>query len=224
MIKHIAVIALLCLSSSSAFATFIYANDFSVGSDTTQLTDNATLSWLSGEDGLSGSSISSHSGLPNNHFGGANGAATMELRSGLWGNMMGYSMSNFFQALQLDFAAPVRSFGMQVETLNGDGFGVYVFDTNGNFVEERLAYASETRYRHPSTNEGIYWGGSFNWDFDYDVGQIKFGSNSAAGYVYALDIAEVPEPSSLILLGLGLLCILKSRRSFSSSSLKHQAV
>jgi len=214
MIKHIALTALLFLSSSNTFASFIYADDFIVGSDTTQLADNVTLSWLNGENGLSGSSVNSNAILPHQHFGGSSGAATWELRSGLWPEILGSSQPHSYQALQIDFDAPVRSFGMKIESLNGDGFGVYVFDTFGNFVEELGAYLSTT-YMQPATNEGIYFDGSFNWDFDYDVGQIKLGSNSAAGYVYALDVTQVqvPEPSPIILLAIGLLCILKFRRS-----------
>ncbi|RYY74982.1 MAG: PEP-CTERM sorting domain-containing protein [Gammaproteobacteria bacterium] len=222
MIKHIALIALLCLSSSSTFASYIYANDFSVGSDTTHLTDNATLSWLSSEDGLSGSSVSDHSWMPNQHFGGASSAATWDSGMSQYVNLMYGSNQPSYQALQLDFLAPVRSFGMKVESDSGDGFGVYVFDPLGNFVEAMRVYQSTT-FLYPDTREGTYHNGSYHWDFDYDVGQIRVGSTMAAGYVYALDIAEVPEPSSLILLGLGLLCILKSRSSFNFSSLKLKA-
>jgi|GEM_PF-2174198 len=224
MIKHIAVIALLCLSSSNTFASYIYANDFSVGSDTTQLTDNVTLQWLSSEDGLSGSSVSD-SWLPNKHFGGASSAATWDSGMSQYVNLMYGSTNPYasYRALQLDFIAPVRSFGMKVESDSGDSFGVYVFDTNGNFVEALRAYQS-TAFLQPDTQEGRYHNGSFHWDFDYDVGQIKVGSTSAAGYVYALDVTQVPEPSSIILLGLGLLGILKSRRSFNSSSPKQKAV
>ncbi len=223
MIKHIAVIALLCLSSSSTFASYIYADDFSVGSDTTQLADNATLSWLNGEEGLSGSSVSSPLYLPHQHFGGSSESATWELRTGLYPEILGSTQPHTYQALQIDFNAPARSFGMKTESLNGDGFGVYVFDTAGNFVEELRANLSRT-YMYPATQEGSFFDGSFHWDFAYDVGQIKLGSNSAAGYVYALDVAQLPEPSSIILLGLGLVCILISRRSFNPSFLQQKAV
>ena len=220
MIKHFALIAALCLSSVNTFASYIYANDFSVGADTTQLTDNATLRWLSSEDGLSGSSVSD-SWLPNKHFGGSSSAATNDSGMSQYVQLM-YGSNNpstYYQALQLDFIAPVRSFGMKVESDSGDSFGVYVFDSLGNFVEALRANQSAA-FLNPATQEGRYHNGSYHWDFDYDVGQIRFGSTSAAGYVYALEVAQLPEPSSIILLGLGLLCILKSRRRFNFSFLK----
>jgi len=224
MIKHIALIALFCLSSNSTFATYIYANDFSAGSDTTHLTDNATLSWLSSEDGLSGSSVSG-SWLGNKHFGGASSAATWDSGMSQYVELMYGSTSNStsYRALQLDFIAPVRTFGMKVESDSGDSFGVYVFDAFGNFVEAMRVYQSAA-FKYPDTQEGRYHNGSYHWDFDYDVGQIRVGSTMAAGYVYALDIADVPEPSSIILLGLGLLCILKSRCAINPASKNQKAV
>src|SRR4051812_13671564 len=102
MIKHIALIALLCLSSSSTFASYIYADDFSVGADTTHLTDNATLSWLSSEDGLSGSSVSDHAWMPNKHFGGASSAATWDSGMSQYVSLMYGSSQASYQALQLD--------------------------------------------------------------------------------------------------------------------------
>ena len=224
MIKHIALIALLCLSSNSTFASYIYANDFNVGSDTTQLTDNATLQWLSSEGGLSGSSVSDHGWMPNKHFGGVSSAATWDSGMSQYVNLLYGSTSHAsYQSLQLDFFAPVRSFGMKVESDSGDSFGVYVFDVLGNFVEA-LRVSQSTAFMYPDTQEGRYHNGSYHWDFDYDVGQIRVGSTMAAGYVYALDIADVPEPSSIILLGLGLLCILKSRCVINPASKNQKAV
>ena len=44
MIKYIALVALLCLSSSKTFASFIYADDFKLGARTADLTKDHTLS------------------------------------------------------------------------------------------------------------------------------------------------------------------------------------
>jgi hypothetical protein len=219
MIKYIALVALLCLSSSKTFASFIYADDFVVGADTTRLIDNVTLSWLSGTGNVSSSSVHDSAVLDHQHFGGPIDAATYDTVPGISHEVLGSPNSYTYGALQIDFDAPVRSFGMKVENLNGDGFGVYVFDTDGSFVERLSAYVDQSRdsLNHP------YFDGSFRWDFGYDVGLIKLGSAASAGYVYALDVTHVPEPSSLILLGIGLLCVVKVRRSINSSAKQHVA-
>jgi hypothetical protein len=214
MIKYIALAALLCLTSGKSFASFIYADDFEVGADTTHLTDNVTLSWLSGTSNVSPSSVHGPGLLPHQHFGGATSAATHDTFPGIWYEVSGSPNSYTYGALQIDFDAPARSFGMKVENTNGDGFGVYVFGTDGSFMERLDAYVD----RKQIPDGGPLFDGSFHWDFGYDVGLIKLGSNASAGYIYALDVTQVPEPSSLILLGIGLLCVVQVRRSIHLSA------
>lgn len=216
MIKYIALAALLCLTSGQTFASFIYADDFAVGADTTHLTDNATLSWLSGTDNLLPSKVHDSTMLEHRHFGGPTTSSTHDIIPGLLLEVLGSPNSHDYEALQIDFDAPVRSFGMKAENFHGDGFGVYVFGTDGNFVERLAAdvVRSQNNLGQP------YFDGSFHWDFGYDVGLIKLGSNASSGYIYALDVSEVPEPSSLVLLGIGLLCVVQVRRSVNSNSMK----
>jgi len=214
MIKYLALVALLFLSSSKTFASLIYADDFDVGSDTTHLIDNVTLSWLSGTSDVSSSSIHDSATFDHQHFGGPADAATYDIVPGILHEVLGRLNSYTYGALQIDFDAPVRSFGMKVENLSGDGFGVYVFGADGSFVEKLSAYVDQSR----NGLDQPYFDGSFHWDFGYDVGLIKLGSNASAGYVYALDIKKVPEPPSLILLGIGLLCVVKVRRSINSTA------
>ncbi|RYY74983.1 MAG: PEP-CTERM sorting domain-containing protein [Gammaproteobacteria bacterium] len=213
MIRYIALLALLCLPSSNSFASFIYADDFDVGADRTHLTDNATLSWLSGTNNVSTSKVHTSGALYHQHFGGLVDAATYQTTPGLLHEALGSPNSYSYGALQIDFDAPARSFGMKVENLHGDGFGVYVFGTDGSFMERLDAYVEQKQ----TSSGGPYFDGSFHWDFNYDVGQIKLGSNASSGYVYALDVTQVPEPSSLILLAIGVLCVFKVRRSINSS-------
>ncbi len=216
MIKYIAVIALLCLSSSNGFASFIYADDFALGSDTTHLTDTVTLSWLNGTNDVSLSKVHDSGTFYHQHFGGVATAETHDTFPGISNEVLGSPNSYSYGALQIDFDAPTRSFGMKAETANGDGFEVYLFGTDGNFVEKLYAFAQHTDQR--TKNNDPLFDGDFHWDFAYDVGQIKIGSSASAGYVYALDVTQVPEPSSLILLGIGLFCVVKVRRSVNSSA------
>jgi hypothetical protein len=218
MIKHIAVIALLCLTSSNSFASFINADDFDVGADTTQLTDKVTLSWLSGTNNQSPSSVHDSGNFYHQHFGGPVSAETHDTFPGIANEVLGSSNSYSYGALQIDFDTPTRSFGMKAETSNDDGFEVYLFGTNGNFVEKLYAFAQDTNQRIRN-NESLF-DGSFHWDFAFDVGRIQLGSSNSAGFIYALDVSKVPEPSSLILLGIGLLCVVKVRRSINVASMK----
>ena len=214
MIKYIAVIALLCLPSTKSFASFIYADDFALGADTTHLTDTVTLSWLNGTNDLTPSKVHDSGIFYHQHFGGATTAETHDTFPGIWNEVHGSPNLYSYGALHIDFDAPARSFGMKAETSSGDGFEVYLFGTDGNFIEKLYAFAERTDQR--TTNNDPLFDGDFHWDFAYDVGQIKIGSSASAGYVYALDVMQVPEPSSLILLAIGLLCVARVRRSINS--------
>jgi hypothetical protein len=221
MIKYIALAALLCFSSGKAFASFIYANEFDVGTNTARLTDNATLSWLNGTNKSSPVSVHSSATFYNQHFGGAADSATYDTFPGISNEILGGPNSYSYGAIQIDFDAPVQSFGMKVENLSGDSFGVYVFDADGSFVEKLSAYVGLSNLLTRDANR--YFDGSFHWDFGYDVGRVKLGSEASAGYIYALDVASVPEPSSFILLAIGLLSVVRVRRTMNSSVKKEFA-
>ncbi len=214
MLKLIAVIALFLLTSSKLYAALIYADDYSVGEDATHLTDKATLSWLSGTGNSSSSSVFGPVGFYHQHFGGTTSAATYDTFPGLWNEAHGSPNFQQYQALEINFSRPVQSFGFRAENHTSSPFGVYLYDVEGNFLQLINAYVMNTGIKAPGpVDTGWIWDATYNWNFNFDVGKIRIGGASDAGYIYALDITQVPEPSPLFLLLIGLACVFKVRRA-----------
>jgi len=212
MLKHIAIITLFLLTGSKAFASFIYADDFAVGEDVSHLTGNATLSWLAGTGNSSPSSVFGPDSFYHQHFGGKDSAVTGDLVPGLLQEAMGSPYSHNYAALEISFDSAIRSFGFKAENRTSSPFGVFLYDTAGNFIELLTANVVNTHVSVPGYYGSIF-DATYNWNFDFDVGKIRIGGTSDAGYIYALDVAQVPEPSSLVLFLIGLACVVKVRRS-----------
>lgn len=217
MIKYIAVIALFLFNSSNVFAAFIYADDFAVGEDSTYLTDNATLSWLAGTGVTTSSSVFGPAGFYHQHFGGTTSATTYDTFPGIWNEAHGSPNPQNYAALEVSFDTPVHSFGLKAENRTSSPFLVYLFDADGGFLDVITAGVINTGVRPVgSPDMGWIFDATYNWTFDVAVSQIKIGGASDGGYIYALDVTQVPEPSSLLLLFIGLACVVKMRHSIKA--------
>jgi hypothetical protein len=212
MFKYFAVTALFLLTSTKVLAAFIYADDFAVGEDVSQLTSNATLSWLEGTGNSSPSLIFSPVGFYHQHFGGTNSATTYDTFPGLWEEAHGSPNPHVYAALEINFDSAIRSFGFKAENHTSSPFGVYLYDTDGNFLELLTAYVVNTGIPNPDSYGSIF-DATYHWSFDFDVGKIRIGGASDAGYIYALDVSQVPEPTTIALLFMGLLVLTIVRRS-----------
>lgn len=212
MIKRFVIFAAFLLTSSNALAAFIYADDFSVGDEVTYLTPNATLSWLSGTGNKSSSFIFGSSRFYHQHFGGTTNATTFDTFPGIWSEINGSPVPQVYAALEIDFATPVRSLGLKAENQTSSPFLVYLFGANGDFLELLTAGVTNTGLTPPDNSFGRIFDATYYWNFSADVGRVIIGGASDAGYIYALDVTQVPEPSSALLFLIGLGCIIKLRR------------
>lgn len=212
MLKHIFLTSLFLFSSLNASAAFIYANDFTVGQNVSQLTSNATLSWLSGTGNSSQSYIASPGSFYNQHFGGLTSATTANTFPGLYQEGLGSPLPQIYTALEISFTSAVRSFGFKAENLTSSPFGVFLYDTSGNFLKMLSANVIASGKSSPQSEYAKIFDASYIYNFDVDIGKIRIGGASDGGYIYALDV-DVPEPSSLALLFAGLLSITLLRRT-----------
>jgi len=212
MFKYFVIAAFFLLTSAKALAAFIYADDFAVGENASQLTDNATLRWLDGTNQSSPSFIFSPTGFYHQHFGGTDNATTYDTYPALWLEAHGSPVSHEYAALEINFDNAIRSFGFKAENHTSSPFGVYLYDTAGNFLQLLTAGVVNTGIPTPGS-QGSIFDASYNWNFDFDVGKIRIGGASDAGYIYALDVSQVPEPTSIALLFMGLLVLTIVRRS-----------
>lgn len=212
MIKYIAATALLLLASVNTLAAFIYADDFTVGEDVSHLTDNATLSWISGTGNFSSSSVFSPVGFFHQHFGGTENATTYDTIPGLLEEALGSPAQYDYAALEINFISAIRSFGFKAENRTSSPFGVFLYDSEGSLIQYMIASVVNTGVPSPG-HYGSIFDATYHWNFDFDVSKIRIGGASDGGYIYALDVSQVAEPSSVALLIIGLLGLIIARRS-----------
>lgn len=212
MFKYIAMTALFLLTSPYALAAFIYADDFAVGEDVSHLTDNITLRWIAGTGNYSSSLIFSPVGFYHQHFGGTENATTYDTFPSLLEEALGSPAAYDYAALEINFGSAIRSFGFKAENRTSSPFGVYLYDTEGNLLQYLTAGVVNTGITAPG-HSGSIFDAAHHWNFDFDVSRIRIGGASDAGYIYALDVSQVPEPSSIVLLLMGLLGLKIARRT-----------
>lgn len=215
MFKYIAVTALFLLTSTNALAAFIFADDFAVGEDASHLTSNATLRWISGTGNFSSSSIFSPVGFYHQHFGGTVNATTYDTFPSLMEEALGSPVLHDYAALEIDFGSAIRSFGFKAENRTSSPFGVFLYNNEGDLLQYITANVVNTGIPAPG-HYGSIFDASYHWNFDFDVSRIRIGGASDAGYIYALDVSQVPEPGSIALLVMGLLGLITARRSTKS--------
>ena len=200
--------------SHLASAAYIYADDFAVGTVVEELTDNAALHWRTDSSPsnpvvITDGATSQH---PHQHF----GTATYAGFPNLYNEILGAPVTKSYAALEVDFAESTRYFGFKAENHSGDPFMLFLFDAQGDFVD----FLYEPPISSSITGEsggplGRTFDYSESYNFDFDVGKIILGSSDSSAYIYALDVASVPESQTFSLLMLGMFFFV-ARSCFSS--------
>ncbi|HEY6528288.1 MAG TPA: PEP-CTERM sorting domain-containing protein [Cellvibrionaceae bacterium] len=200
---------LFVTSSISAHAGLINANSFTSGQDVSHLIDNVTLSCLN--------STGSHAAVvstQNNNF-----VFASTRNAGFYqgeDQITDPFPSASIQLLELDFANPIRSFGVQSTSATDVGLLMFYYDAFDNYLGE--SYLSST-YRSPGPSVSELREGYMS--FNFDVGKIRIGAGTDAHQILAFDIAvaSVPEPSTFIMFAIGLLAF-----AFRHMSAKRKAL
>ncbi len=215
-IKRKALVLLFSFSiNTSAFAEWISAEEFRAGSDVSQLFENVTLNWIKSvkdEPRQYLPSIIGRSSYPDiegglfhdMYFGSATGATSYRTISLIYGNPVNPGP---FEALSITFDRPTQFFGYKAENHSNDPMMIALYDTRGAFIDWfHEGPSSRTR------NEAGYLISdfSYSYNFGFDVGSIILGGTDSASYIYSL--AFVPEPSSALLIIVGLLSLIAARK------------
>ncbi|RZA07763.1 MAG: PEP-CTERM sorting domain-containing protein [Moraxellaceae bacterium] len=201
---------LFVTSSMSAHAGLINANDFNPGQDVSHLIDNVTLSFMN--------STGSHAAVVatqnNVHvFGSTRNAGFYQGEDQITDPFP----SAAIELLELDFANPIRSFGVQSTSATDVGLLMFYYDAFDNYLGE--SYLLST-YRSPGPSVRELREGFMN--FDFDVGKIRIGAGTDAHQILAFDIAvaSVPEPSTFMMFAIGLLAFALRHASAKSKNLR----
>ncbi len=235
-VHQIAISATLCFLSTFASANiinegWIYADDYSVGTVINSTVEGVTLDWItheSGADSLAQSpSFVYRDCAPGckKAFGGptpygpASGISAGTINNTeYYANFFSNGQSNPapFSNLRVSFDQPVSKIGVQGFSQSGDPWDVFLFDTNGRFIEEELfsVYASMSDSTQSCwESEGFIPCHTYSgiWDLGFDIGSFAVGSSSSAGYINGIYYA-VPEPSVLSIIFTGLIGLGVMRR------------
>lgn len=203
---------LLALFAIQASATIINANEYSLGTDVSNLDSNTTLSWVH-SDGYKSSleytpvTVQSTADVSVKYF----NAATINLNNALMNDNIGKSLDDLqplrqFNSLLVSYKTPTNTFSFKAEGGKGSGvnIGMFLFDENKQFIKWMDASSgagSITTDTSDITHLRTFMDKSF--DFDFDVSYILFGAWDSANYIYEIN-TSVPEPSAILLLLMGI--------------------
>ncbi|MES2822606.1 MAG: PEP-CTERM sorting domain-containing protein [Pseudomonadota bacterium] len=215
-LKGNALIFLFSISISvSVSAGWISAAEFRLGENVTEVFENVTLNWIKSvkdEPRQYLPSIISQDPRPDfegglfhdKYFGSAIGAASYSTINLIHGNPVN---PGSFEALSITFDQPTQFFGYKAENHSNDPMMIALYDTSGVFIDW-IAEGPSSRTRNDAGH--LISDFSYSYDFGFDVGSIILGGTDSASYIYAL--ALVPEPSSMLLMVLGLLSLGVARK------------
>lgn len=207
----------LTITTAQTQAALIKASDFEVGTEITQLNDNATISWLRGNGyGQTTETLPVSIQLSQSFHGSTKSfiGATHDIW-GLTAPVSGlikslddiYAAQRSFSGILITYATPTRQLTANWLDPYGDGIVVSTFDKNGDFLGWKTGSPSINGYTPKKREErcfsenycGTAHGGTFH--FNSDVSYILIGGQDASLYIESLD-ASLPEPSLLYLLAL----------------------
>lgn len=200
------------LSAPSSRATVINANYYPVGTNLTHAIPFATL-----EDavGQTGGTFATATFTTSPLIVGSVDAVSGDILGAqpVFINTLGSATEAFagypdepgWRALYAVFAHPVHDINVRYVNCSTDVAWFFAFDVNGKFIAGPVMSGSlSCRPLMPIGSTTPY---TLNFESSTPIGSILVGSWSSAGYVTALDIPGLPEPSTFALFGGGIMVV-----------------
>ena len=223
----------IAVTSCYTQAALINAADFAVGTEISQLDNNTTISWIQSKLGkaavtvpVSIQTVPSTSGINTAYhfssataYGGTDSVTThvTHTLSGILYSLEEVYTKNDFEAMLISYIAPTRQITIKGFDNSSDGFSAVAFNKDGKVIDIQHAYAEPGDVIWQDC-EPFNCSARFNFSktiaFSADAYYVMLGGNDTEAYLESIDVS-VPEPSSLLLLGLAGITLLWSRRKLA---------